>query len=112
MMEDNKDMIIKKGCMDLLYGGSRKKGYKTEALTKYEKKVFQGVLETHLSEIKDERKRLIVSRHLGINGFEKETRKEIGESMGISGSRVSQLERKGLLELFRSINPKWRAWIK
>lgn len=111
-MKENTLSIIKKGVRDLLFSGSRKKAIVTEALTEDETAVFNEVLETHVHAIKDERKRLIVCRRFGLAGFEKDTRKLIGEWYGITGSRVLQLERKALHELFRAINPKWRTWIQ
>jgi DNA-directed RNA polymerase sigma subunit (sigma70/sigma32) len=101
--------VFKKGCRDLFYG--RKNGKETEKLTQDEEILFKKVLSANVHRIRDERKRLIICLRLGIAGFQKETYKVVGELLGITGSRVGQLERKALPELFRTVNPKWRTWI-
>jgi DNA-directed RNA polymerase specialized sigma subunit len=103
--------LIKKGCRDLYHARKRIGVKETETLTVEEEIIFNQIIEQHVNSIRDLRRRSIVCRCLGVAGYEKETRKAVGESMGITGSRVGQLERKALIVLFRSICPQWRSWI-
>ena len=102
---------FKKGCRVLYYGRTRKADKMAEKLTAEEEVIFNQVIEAHVEGIRDDRKREILRRRLGLSGFQKETCKAVGHSMGITGSRVGQLEQRALPELFRKIHPKWRSWI-
>ncbi|TVX85642.1 sigma factor-like helix-turn-helix DNA-binding protein [Paenibacillus agilis] len=110
-MAASKIEVFQKGCLSLWYGKARKNPRKIEKLNAQEEKEFYELLASRVAFVTDERKRDIICRHLGLNGYEKSTYAEIGLLHGISGSRVRELERKALPIIFRSIHEKWRSLI-
>ena len=51
----------------------------------------------------DERERLIITRRFGLDGAAEQTQKEVADSMGISQSYISRLEKKIIARLKREI---------
>lgn len=103
--------VFKKGCIDVYYGRSRKNPKKTPKLTPDEEVIFKQIIEAHVNGVRDTRKKTIIIRRFGLCGAQRESLKAVGETLGITGSRVGQLEYKGILELFRLVHPKWRTMI-
>lgn len=103
--------IFIKGCKDLYYRRSRVQSADIPKLTPAEELIFKGIIENHVAGMKDQRKQLIICRRFGLCGIAKESQKSVGRELGITGSRVGQLESKALLELFRLVHPKWRTLI-
>lgn len=111
MLKTNEIILFKKGCRVLYYGAKQKLGHNQEAMTAEEKTAFNKIIERYVNNILDLRKRTVVSLRLGVDGFEPFTYQKIGDLLGVSRTRVSQLEQRAFQELFRSIKPDWRKWI-
>lgn len=103
--------VFKKGCIDIYFGRSRTNHKKTAKLTPAEEVIFKQIFESHVNYVRDTRKKMIIIRRFGLCGVQRESLKVIGQTLGITGSRVGQLEYKALLELFRWVYPKWRTLI-
>jgi RNA polymerase primary sigma factor len=52
----------------------------------------------------DERRRLVLEMHYGLNGHDRQSLEEIGQCLGITRERVRQIERKALRMLRRPMN--------
>ncbi|MEK5586665.1 hypothetical protein MKZ21_30870 [Paenibacillus sp. FSL P2-0536] len=103
--------VFKKGCIYIYFGRSRTNPKKTEKLTPAEEVIFKQIFESHINCMRDTRKKTIIIRRFGLCGAQRESLRTIGQILGITGSRVGQLEYKGILELFRAVYPKWRTLV-
>ena len=54
----------------------------------------------------NERERIIVEMRFGLNGFNELTQKEVADSLGISQSYISRLEKKIMYRLRKKIENK------